>query len=76
MRTQDAWRERASALVSEIVSIADQAASKDEIATAKMRIEARQWVVEKYLLKETAGRDEGAESKPISVTINAASDAV
>lgn len=74
MRSHSAWQERAAVLANEIVSIADRASSKDEIAAAKLKIEARQWVVEKYLLKELADPDRTAESAPITVTINASSD--
>lgn len=69
-----AWPERIAALIGEIVGIADGAASKDQIATAKLRIEVRQWVVDKYLQKD-AKREKDAGSEPITVTINAASDA-
>jgi hypothetical protein len=62
-------------LVEEILAIADRAVEKDQIPAAKLQIEARQWVVEKWLLKDTAKREKDAGSEPISVTINATSDA-
>lgn len=75
MQSLGAWHQRIAALVDEVVGIADRAASKDEIAAAKLQIEARQWVVEKWLLKDAAKREKGTDSEPISVTINATSDA-
>lgn len=73
MKSVGDWQERVTVLVDKIVSIADAVESKDGIAVAKLKIEARQWVVEKYLLKDTSKRED-AESEPISVTINATSD--
>lgn len=73
MKSVGDWQERVAVLVDNILSIADDVESKDGIAVAKLKIEARQWVVEKYLLKDTSKRED-AESEPISVTINATSD--
>ncbi len=71
-----AWPERVAVLIAEILRIADGVKLKDAIPPAKLKIEARQWVVEKCLLKDGAKRGAGAESEPISVTINATSDAL
>lgn len=73
MRSDCAWTERVAAMVEEVVTIADRVHAKDDIAAAKLQIEARQWVVETYLLK--AAKREKSESEPISVTINASADA-
>jgi len=42
MQSLGAWYRRIAVLVDEVVGIADRAASKDEIAAAKLQIEARQ----------------------------------
>lgn len=59
----------AAKLIKEMIEIADQAADKDQVVIAKLKIDVRKWVVETVLLKTESKKDGGAAESPISVTI-------
>lgn len=65
---QSAREERAAVIADEIVRIADEARDKEDAAAAKLRIEARRWVVETLLLRASK-RTDAAAAAPMNVII-------
>jgi hypothetical protein len=58
--------------VAKIIEIADGVTAKDDATAAKLQIDARKWVVETVLLKDSGKKAEGHGSTPMAVNIHTA----